>query len=158
MATMGNNSPSGNAADAEPDAENAPGHNDADGAPHTVTPPPARASQRRPWLAEALSIAAIMFAGAALVGTRLAETLAVVTGGASDQLAVYVRILSGDGATAGVGALLAGLALVTSSTESRPWVRALSVATLIVTGIALVVVVVTFFLTPSPQPQPPGIG
>lgn len=103
-------------------------------------------------------MAAVVFAAAALVGTRLVETLAVVNGSRAGELAVYTRLIVGDGATALLGAVLSGLALVATTAESRPWVRPLSMAALLVSVVAIIVAVVTFFLMPAPQPQPPGMG
>lgn len=111
------------------------------------------------WLPEGLAIAGVMLSGAALLGPRLVQLLAVVTTvGAGSQVATYAGIVVGDGATALLGAVLAAVALASSSLGTRPWVRWLALAALVVGGIAVVVAAVTFGLLPAPQPQVPGVG
>lgn len=101
------------------------------------------------WLPEGLAIAAAMMSGAALLGTRLVQSLGVVTAGS--QLDVYARIVVGDGATAVIGAALAAVALASSRADTRAWARWLSVAALVVSGVVVVVAAVTFGVLPEPQ-------
>lgn len=109
-------------------------------------------SQGEGLLAEAFAVAAVVMSGAALLGTRVAQTLGVVTAGS--QLNVYARIVVGDGVTALVAAALAAVALLASGPDTRAWARRLSVAALVVSGIVVVTAAVTFGLLPSaPQPQ-----
>lgn len=109
------------------------------------------------WLAEALSITAIVFAVAAVVGTRLVETFAVVNGSAAGQLAVYARLIIGDGVTALLGTVFSVLALVSAVPGSRSWARPLAAAALLTSAIAIVFSVVSIFLMPAQQAQP-GFG
>lgn len=111
------------------------------------------------WSAEAWSIVSILFGGTALIGSRLVEIFAVVTS-AGSQLAVYTRIILGDGIAALLGLIFAVLALATARADTRPWARWLAVGGLVVSVAAVIVAAVSFGLRPEPQPQPqpPGAG